>query len=605
VPSDITTAFAALSAATLLLPMAHAHAARPAAAQAAVSRPNILLIIADDLGWADLHTGSTSGGNGSKYHQTPHLDRLAAQGVSFTSAYAYQNCQPTRAALMTGQYAPRNGVYNVASLARKVTGPLALTPPEQRTRIRPEAVTIAETLKAAGYVTAHVGKFHVSGSPEQITTEHGFAFNYGGGAPGDGGPGGYFALPGAAGRGWHFRTMGREMDAFAAPYTRDYIAQSLKPWAKSSDPATLEGTPKHLTDAHADAALDFLRKHRSGADRDKPFFLNVAFNAVHVAVRPRPDLAAKYAGLKSADLRQTNAAYAALTEGMDQAVGRILDSLEDPDGNGDRSDSIARNTLVVFVSDNGGFGGSTSNAPLRGSKGMFSEGGLRVPLIVRLPGGARAGTTSAAPVHVIDLYPTFAALGRAALPDSNRHTLDGVSLDGVLRGKEKTPTGRDTLYWHFPGYLDTRAVPCSSVVKDRHAAEGGGGKRYKLMYFYEDRHYELYCLSDDPGEDKNLLAGKDAPTGAIRGVAEDLRTDLSGWLARIAPSYPTDPATGKAVPSPVPFGEARWGGPRFEAGTPGSGAEEGEGESDGGARRGGKGTRGKRRASGAQEKAGA
>ena len=185
------------------------------------SRPNIVLFIADDLGWTDLSTGRTSGGNGSRYHRTPNIDKLAAAGLAFTSAYANQNCQPSRAALMTGQYAPHNGVYNVASLSRGVKGrPLALTPPAQRIRIRPEAVTVAETLKAAGYQTAHVGKFHVSATPEAIKTQHGFDFNYGGGVPGDGGPAGYFALNGPK-RGWHFRSMGIEMDAFAAPYTAD------------------------------------------------------------------------------------------------------------------------------------------------------------------------------------------------------------------------------------------------------------------------------------------------------------------------------------------------------------------------------------------------
>ena len=552
-------AFLAISVAVALFCLVPAVAAPPE-----TPRPNIVLFIADDLGWTDLSTGRTSLGNGSRYHRTPNIDKLAAAGMAFTSAYANQNCQPSRAALMTGQYAPHNGVYNVASLDRGVKGrPLALTPPAQRIRIRPEAVTVAETLKAAGYQTAHVGKFHVSATPEAIKTQHGFDFNYGGGVPGDGGPAGYFALNGPK-RGWHFRNMGVEMDAFASPYTADYIAKNVAPYASDADTKVLTGTPKHLTDADADAAIDFLQNHRSA---DKPFFLNVAFNAVHVAVRPRPDLAAEYDRIKSTDPRQKNAAYAALTAGMDQAVGRVLALLDDPNGDGDKSDSIVKNTLVVFISDNGGFQGSTDNTPLRGGKGMFSEGGLRIPLIARLPGRIAAGSLSDAPVHLIDLYPTFAAFGKAPLPDTKAHILDGVSLQGVLTGQEKDPKGRGALYWHFPGYLDTRSIPCSVILKD--IGTGEKRKRWKLMYFYEDNHYELYCLTDDLSEKKNLLAAATAPAGELRVVAENLRTDLVGWLARVSPAYPSDPATKKPVSPPVPLGEARYGVPRFEGRTRG------------------------------------
>lgn len=174
-------------------------------------RPNILLIVADDLGWTDLHTGRTSLKNGSRLHQTPNIDRLAEQGMAFTSAYTNQNCQPSRAALLTGEYAPHNGVYNVASLDRGADKSPRLIPPAQRTTIRPEAITLAETLKAAGYTTAHVGKFHVSATPEEIQSKHGYDFNYGGGVKGDGGPAGYFAVEQDGQRGWHFRNRGRGM----------------------------------------------------------------------------------------------------------------------------------------------------------------------------------------------------------------------------------------------------------------------------------------------------------------------------------------------------------------------------------------------------------
>ncbi|MES2465490.1 MAG: sulfatase-like hydrolase/transferase, partial [Armatimonadota bacterium] len=379
--------------------------------------------------------------------------------------------------------APRNGVYNVGSLSRGAANP-KLTPPAQSTSIRAEAITFAETLKSAGYVTAHVGKFHVSATPEAIKTQHGFDVNYGGGAKGEGGSAGYFAVPAGNDRtgAWRFTNMGPKMAPFATPYTAEYIERSLRPWAKGNDPATLVGTPKHLTDAQGDAALDFLDRYRSGTDRDKPFFLNVAFNAVHTAIRPRPDLAAKYAKLPLTDPRHTNRDYAALIDQLDQTAGRILARLDDPNGDGDKGDSIAANTLVLFVSDNGGFAGATVNTPLRGAKGMFSEGGIRVPMIARWPGAVPAGATSAAAVHLVDLYPTLTTVAGAKMPDTKAQPLDGVSLAAVLRGQEKTPAGRDSLYWHFPGYLDTRAVPCSVIVKDRKEE----GRRFKLLYFYED-----------------------------------------------------------------------------------------------------------------------
>ena len=253
-------------------------------------RPNIILLLADDLGWTDLHTNATSIGNGTSYHQTPNIDRLAAQGMSFSSMYMCPNCVPARAALMTGQFSPRNGVYNVGSLDR---GTGNLQPAVQHEHILHEAVTVAETLKTAGYTTCHVAKFHVS-THEEITKYDGFDFNYGGGKKGDGVPHGYFAVQAPTITG-HFTAFGPEMDAFALPYTQDYIDANLKPYANDNDPSPLVNTPKHLTDATADAALDFMTKHlASPADRDKPFFINVAFNAVHVAIKPRSDLLEKY-----------------------------------------------------------------------------------------------------------------------------------------------------------------------------------------------------------------------------------------------------------------------------------------------------------------------
>ena len=378
------------------------------AAQASAKKPNILLLFTDDLGWTDIHTGATSKGHGTDYVDTPAVDKLATQGVSFTNMHAAPNCAPSRAALMTGQYAVHNGVYNVGSLNR---GKGKLKPADQHgEHIRNEAIALAETLQTAGYTTCHIGKYHVS-THEDVTKHDGFDFNYGGNE--QGGPRGYFARE--VDGDWTFTNSGPEMNPFAAPYTPEYIEKNLKPFANGNDPSTLAGTPKHLTDADADAAIDFMSKHLASAEKAKPFFMNVAFNAVHTAILPRPDLQKKYDDHTIGGTRQDKPAFAALTEGADQAIARILKYLDD--------NNLADNTLVIFTSDNGGSGGSERNAPLRLAKGTFYEGGLRVPMIVRLPGVTKSNSTTDAMVSIIDFYPTFAEFAvRAASRSIETHT---------------------------------------------------------------------------------------------------------------------------------------------------------------------------------------
>jgi hypothetical protein len=275
-----------------------------------------------------------------------------------------------------------------------------------------------------------------------------------------------------------------------------------------------------------------------------PFYMNVAFNAVHTMITPRPDLKAKYDALPSSDPRHTDAGYAGFVETLDQAVGRIIDVVDDPNGDGDPSDSVASNTLLLFYSDNGGYMGPTDNSPLRERKGTFREGGLRVPLIAAMSGTIAAGAVSDEAVHAVDFYPTFAELGGATLPPPQDHVVDGESFAGILRGEE-TALDRDALYWHFPGYLDNRSVPVSLITKDV------GGDRYKLLYFYDDQHYELFNLSDDLGESADLLAGEANP--ADYSVARQMSVDLRDWLDQQGSSYPTVRATGDPVLPPVPL----------------------------------------------------
>lgn len=502
-------------------------------------RPNIVFLLADDLGWADIAPGATNEQQGSKYHDTPHIADLAKQGASFQRATVQQNCAPSRAALLTGQYAARagNGVFNVGSLARGAADSI-IVPPAQRGAIPATSYTLPKLLSENGYVTALLGK------------EHGFKTDAAGfqidlscskkakkGSKG----GQYFAVQDEAGK-WHFESPA--YDRYAEPYTAEYVEKVLRPAAVGNDPAKLIGTPKHLSDAMADAAVDFIEEHGKG---EKPFYMNVSFQAVHAPIIPRPDLAEKYAAKTSSDPRHTSAKYAGIVQGLDEAVGRILKALDDPNGDGNQSDSISGKTLVVFLSDNGGFGGQTNNSPLRGAKGMFYEGGVRVPLVMRLPGRIPAGSSTAEPVHAVDLYPTLAAFAGVNLPPASQHPLDGVSLAGLASGKE-TSLSRVALYWHFPGYMDTRQVP-NSVIKKR-----VGDRWYKLIYYYEGQVYELYDLKEDVREQHNLLTV--TPSAEARSVAENLRADLSKWLADTEAPLGTVRKTGEPVTPPIALAEA-------------------------------------------------
>ena len=484
---------------------------------AKAQQPNIIFIMADDLGFADTSNTLTTLGDPSDFYETPKLAELAAEGMAFTNAYANQNCAPTRTAILSGAYAPRstNNVYQVGTLNRGGSGTLLVGPNQGTTgsndKLPTATITHAETLQTAGYTTAYIGKFHVTDSESLITSDHGFDFNYGGGTAG--GPGDYHASGGTFGG-----SIGAGLDPYAANYTQTYVDANIKPYANGTSLAAIDalvGTAKHVTDASADAAIDFMT-NEVGSD---PFFIQYSSHAVHTPIgdsQARDDLLNKYNN-KTPGSEDSNESFGALIEGLDQSVARIVDFLENTSDprSADPNAVLADNTILVFYSDNGGRQNQSNNSNLKGQKGELDEGGIRVPMIAwsANPSLVDGGTVNHTPVMPIDFYKTFANLGGATLPGSQ--TLDGEDLTAIL-ADNTADLGRENVYWHLPGYLISggRDQSPQTVVR-----QGD----WKLMYNYEDQSYELYDLATDPSETTNLADANDA-------IVDDLSTDIINWL---------------------------------------------------------------------------
>lgn len=338
------------------------------------TKPNIIYINVDDLGWAD------TGFNGSEYYQTPNLDKLASEGVLFTNSYAAAaNCAPSRACAITGQYGPRHGVYTVASSKRGKSSDRRLIPTKNTLHIKEDNVTLGHALGAAGYKTCTIGKWHVSNDP----TKNGFDINIAGSR--DGGPyrGGYHS-----------------------PYKYKDCEQDKK--------------GEYLTDRLTDEAIKFVAENQ-----ENPFFLYLPFYAVHTPIQGRKDLIEKYKQLKGTK-GQSNPNYAAMVEVVDENVGRLLAALDEM--------NLTENTMVIFHSDNGGVWKLTKQWPLRAGKGSYYEGGIREPMVIKWPNKFKGGTKCDTPVCNIDFFPTFLEAAGLSAPDGK--ILDGVSLMPLLRGDE-------------------------------------------------------------------------------------------------------------------------------------------------------------------------
>lgn len=443
------------------------------AVRAADPPPNVVYIMADDLGWTDL------GCQGSKYYETPNIDRMAKDGMRFTSAYTCgPNCQPTRAALMSGQYGPRTGVYTVGATTRFDTSRRPLVPVENVTQLPLDRATLGDAMKKVGYATALFGKWHLGQQ-----------------------------------RKYHPAARGFDEAIVSAGKHFDFVTQPKVDYPKGT----------YLADWLTDNALKFIDKNK-----ERPFFLCLHHFGVHSPHEAKPELVKRFEN-KPGVGGHNNPTYAAMIYSVDESVGRVLAKLDEL--------KLSGNTLVIFTSDNGGVGGYveagvktkegiTNNAPLRGGKGMLYEGGVRVPWIARWPGKVKAGLTCDEPINSVDLYPTLLTLAGAKPPVGQ--VLDGTSITPLLFGNGGRAQGqaREPLYWHFPGYLGAgkdgwRTTPAGSI-------RAGD---WKLIEFFETGTIELYNLAEDVGE-KNDLARK------MPDRAKALHDDLVMWRKSVNAPMP-------------------------------------------------------------------
>ncbi|MEN8194567.1 MAG: sulfatase [Bacteroidota bacterium] len=434
------------------------------------SKPNIILILVDDLGWKD------AGFMGSTYYETPNIDNLAKKGMVFTNAYANApNCAPSRASLLTGQYTPRHGIYTVNSSERGDTKHRRIIPTKNTTTLSTDKITIAELLKEAGYVSASIGKWHMGNPPELGPKSQGFDVNIAGNHAGH--PKSYFS-----------------------PYKNKNLSDGK------------DG--EHLTERLTNEALTFIE-----TNKEQPFFLYLPYYAVHTPLQGKEEKIEKYKN-KQKTPSHNNPTYAAMIESVDNGVGKITAKLDEL--------KLSENTVVIFFSDNGGFGGATAMDPLRGSKGMLYEGGIRIPMIVRWEGTINPKTICDTMVIGSDIFPTLTEIAGVEIPENQ--IVDGKSIVPLLLRKKGFK--RDALFWHFPAYLQGnykgsrdkyfRTRPCGVVRMGD----------WKLIEYFEDNELELYNLKSDIGETRNLA--NDLPK-----KRDELHKVMKEWRASINAPVPT------------------------------------------------------------------
>jgi len=444
-----------------------------AEAQTAIPpKPNVVLIIADDLGYTDL------GCYGSRYYETPRIDQMAAEGVRFTQGYtAGPNCQPTRAGIFSGQYGARTGVYTVGSIDRFNWRSRSLRPVDNVTELPLNCWTLGQVMKQAGYRTAYFGKWHL----------------------GEKGP----YHPGARGFDQAITSAGKHFDFVTNPPT-------------NYPPGT------YLADFLTEKSVEFIRQQSA----ETPFFLVLAHFVVHSPYDAKPELVGRFQNKPPANGHR-DPVYAAMISSLDESVGKVLDTLDQT--------GLAKRTLVILTSDNGGVGGYaregiagrdvTDNSPLRGGKGMLYEGGIRVPFIFRWPGVIPPGLVCHHPIHSVDFFPTFLELAGIQPPDN--YPLDGRSIVPLLLRPNQASWPERSLFWHFPGYLGSgrntwRTTPVGVIRKGP----------WKLLEFFEDGRLELYNLENDISEKQNLAEKLPELTAA-------LAAELREWRQKVGAPMPT------------------------------------------------------------------
>ena len=456
-------------------------------------QPNIIFVLADDLGWAEL------GCYGNDFNETPNLDQLANEGMRFTHAYAAAPvCSPYRAAFLTGQHPARIGIVDYLR-------------PNSANALSTSHITLAEMLRQHGYATGKIGKWHLTGyefhgaEHEVRPTAHGFAWDFGGEVKG-------------VGNGANFW-----------PYV--FREQPIR-WIDIPDQRL--GKDEYLTDRLNQEAVDYIERNK-----DKPFFLYLSHFAPHSILNGRPDLVKKYirkhspgessrqrcylcedAGLGNGDpghhwASNHNPHLAAMIESIDDGIGRINAKLHEL--------GLAENTIVVFTSDNGGESNVTSNSPLRGGKSQLYEGGIRVPLIVRWPKAVPAGSLCDQATQNIDFYPTLLSAAGIALNSEQR--LDGISTLETWKNPDQ-PIKRDFLAWHYP-------------LDKPHFLGGvsGGAIRtdeWKLIENFDTGGAELYSVRDDPSETNDVASNNPS-------VVTRLRQQLSAWRGDVGARLPSPP----------------------------------------------------------------
>lgn len=448
---------------------------------AAVEKPNVVFLLVDDLGWGDF------GAYGAKFYETPNIDRLAADGMLFTNAYAACTvCSPSRAAILSGCYPARLHLTDWIAGHNKPKAKLKI--PDWKMKIDHERILLPEAMKEAGYATGFFGKWHLmpngqADMNEHFPTNHGFDINVGGREWGQ-----------PKGKGKYFHPF--EM------------------------PGMDEGKPgDYLTDKLTDKAIEFMDQN----GKRKPFLLYFSYYTLHSPLMAPPALVDKYtkkaATFKNEKNELLNPVRAGMVESLDTSIGRIVQKLEQM--------GIADNTLIFLTGDNGGDHPETTGG-LREYKGFCHEGAVREPLIVKWPGKIKAGSTNDEMVIGMDFYPTILEFaGLAAKPDQHP---DGVSLAPLLSGA-KTELDRDTLYWHYPHYHRTK--PYGAIRDDN----------WKLIEFFEDGTLELYDLKSDPYETSDLAKSDPEKAGQLLEKLKAWRTSVNAQMMTPNPNY--DPAHDK------------------------------------------------------------